>query len=225
MQQHIARQILILAAERIIDPRAETRVAAGISSRMHQQIRARMQRKTRDHGADKRDVVHAGGDVRKQFAHGHSGLTMLRELPRTLHPVAIGFLLGAHLIEAVKRFSIEVVKFWLRIESIDVRNPARHVTENDVFYFGSEMRRRSGQARVGPIRHERGKGHQTEAVGGSPQDVTARQPRRSTTGTISVRSIARGTHRRYTNSLRLKIEWAMSFQTSRLSRSLSGATS
>ena len=186
MQQHIAGQILIFAAERIIDPGAETRVSADIASRMHQQIRARMQRKARDHGADNRDVVHAGGDVRKQLADRNPGLPMLREFPRTLHPFAIGFLLGAHLIEAVKRFSIEVGKFRLRIESIDVRDPAGHVTENDVLYFGSEMRRRSGEIRVGPIRHESGKSHQTEAVGGSPQDITARQPRGSTTGTISV---------------------------------------
>ncbi len=73
---------------------------------------------------------------------------MLRKFPRTLHPVAIGFFLGAYLIEPVKRFSIKVGKFWLRIESIDMRDPAGHVAEDYVLCFGSEMRQRAGETRV-----------------------------------------------------------------------------
>src|SRR6266446_6331243 len=143
VQQHISGQIFIFTAERIVDPRAETRVSANISSRMHQKIRAGMQRKARDHGPDKGDVVDAGGDVRKQFAHRHPGLSMLRKFPWTLHPFAIGFFLGAYLIEPVKRFSIKVGKFRLRIESIDVRDPAGHVTEDYVLCFRCEMRHRA----------------------------------------------------------------------------------
>ena len=104
------------------------------------------------------------GDVRKQIAHKDPGLPMLRELPGTLHPLAIGFLLRAHLIEAVERFAIQLGKLWLGVEGIDVRDPARHETENHVLHFGSEVRLRGGEIRVGFIRHQRGKRHQSEAV-------------------------------------------------------------
>ena len=94
---------------------------------------------------------------------------MLLELPRTLHPLAIGFLLGAHLVEAIKGFAVQFGKFRLRVERIDMRDPARHEAENDVLHFGREVRLWCGQIRVGLVGHERRKRHQSEAVGGMPE--------------------------------------------------------
>ena len=89
---------------------------------------------------------------------------MLRELPGTLHPLAIGFLLGAHLIKPVKGLSIQLGKFGLRVESIDVRDPARHIAENHVLYFRNEMQLGGGETGVRSIRHQRRKRHEAEAI-------------------------------------------------------------
>ncbi len=102
MQQNVAGQILVFAAERIIDPGAKAWISTHVASRMHQQVRTRVQWKARDHGSDDRHLVRTAGQVRKQVADPDSRLPVLLELPRTLHPLAIGFLLGAPLVKAVE---------------------------------------------------------------------------------------------------------------------------
>ena len=75
-------------------------------------------------------VVHALGDVGKEFAHGDTGLPVFRELPRRFEQRARLGELHPRLRTRV-RFAVIAVQQRLGVEGIDLARAALHEQEDD----------------------------------------------------------------------------------------------
>src|SRR5262245_21266816 len=141
-QRNEPGQITILGAEAIERPGTETwTIEDGVAGVDRQQGRTVRHLVASIHRADYADVIDAGGNVRKQFADFNPALSMLLELPRRGEQIAgsgeFKFGFGDR-----QRFAVHLGELWLRVERIDMRNPAVHEQEYDPLRTRSELRRR-----------------------------------------------------------------------------------
>ena len=138
-EHHEARQVLVVGAEAVGEPRAERWAADLGVAGVHHQHRRLVVRDVGVHGADEADVVGAAADVRKQLAHLHAALAVLLERERRLEQ-APGLPFGRD-VPAGQRLPVVLVEHRLGVEAVDLRQAAVHEQEDDVLRPGGVVER------------------------------------------------------------------------------------
>ena len=184
---HEAGQVLVDAAEAVVHPRAETRVAGEDFARVHLQHGRAVNGRIGRHRVKKGDVVHAGRQVGEEVADPLAALAVLLELP--LRPDDAALVLLAAAAEGLDGdgLAVEVVELRLVVEGVDVRRAAVHEEEDDALGLGRQ-RRRLRRERVGELvvrlggrglveeaglREQAGQGDAGEAGAGFPEELAA----------------------------------------------------
>ena len=103
------------------------------------------------HAVNKRNVINALAQIRKQVGHIFSALTILFEFPTGLNDTTFVFVTTTPKRFHVDRLAVHPIHLWLVVESIDVAGTAIHKQKDDGFCFGREMGC-LGSERVGPFR-------------------------------------------------------------------------
>ena len=144
-EHDVAGQVLVLGAEAVGEPRAERRTADLDVAGVHHQHRRLVVRDVGVHRADHADVVGARADVREELADLEAALAVALERERRLHQRA-GLALGRD-GAARQRLAVVLVEHRLRIEAVDLRQPAVHEQEDDVLGARGmvQARRRRGR--------------------------------------------------------------------------------
>ena len=88
-QHDEAGQVLVVAAQAVVDPGAEAGPAGDGMAGVQEQHAVGVQRQVGLHRADDGQVVGAGGDVREQVADRQAGLAVAAEAPGAFQPLAI----------------------------------------------------------------------------------------------------------------------------------------
>src|SRR5262249_34831345 len=125
-----AGQVLVRAAQAVVDPRAEARPAGVVAAGVQEQYPGRVQRQVRLHGADGGQVVGAGGDVREQLADRQAAFAVAIELPGALQPAAV--LVGGRVVDLARWLPIQLGQLRLRVKRVDLRDAAVREAEDDV---------------------------------------------------------------------------------------------
>jgi len=182
---HEARQVLRLAAEPVVDPRAHARPAGDLGTRVHEHMRRVVVDRLGGHRAHEADVVHDGAEVRKERAdlgavaaealEGELGRVAEELLPLQLRELlAPGEALGHRL--AVHRRQPR-----LRIEGLELRGPARHRQPDDAPHALRQGQRVDGTAGRGGAEGgavEQGRQrHAPHALGGAAEEGAAGEVR------------------------------------------------
>ena len=137
------------------------------------------------HGADDGQLVRNATDVGEQVTDRDSALPVVLELPGTGEDVAILVEHGALGLER-HRLAGFAVQSRLGIERIDLREPSREVTKNNVLDLGREVGTPGGkwpictglsQSCVGRVSHQGRQGQHPETGGSLAQHFTAGQVR------------------------------------------------
>ena len=175
VEQDVAGQIPVLASQRVGDPGTQAGVPPDVAAGVEQDVAARVQREVGDHGANDRQIVHAGGDVGKELADRDSRPAVFPEGPGTT-------LVGADAVAG--GLAVQLIELGFGIERVHVGDAARHEAEDDVLDLGFVMGgRRRDQAGVGVLGHEGGQGGQSEPVGAQRQHLSPRERSAEATGT------------------------------------------
>ena len=146
----IARQVLVLRAQPVSDPRPHARLAAQHHARIHLERGGRVVAAVADHAFDHAQVVGVPGRVRQQVGHPQPALAMLLPLPRPAHQLVLaGVEDAAHLIRFFEtvwnRLAVQLFQQRFVIEQVHRTRPAIHKQKNDVFGFGREVGRTRGK--------------------------------------------------------------------------------
>ena len=127
VEHDVGRQILILAAETISDPRPEARQTRSHPAAVGDEQRGFMSQVGRVHRPNETDPIHLGGEVRQQLRHVHSAFTVLGKPKRTPHqcPGRPGILdLTGNLVEI--RLAVISSQFLLGIEQVHLAGTTVH---------------------------------------------------------------------------------------------------
>ena len=128
-EHDVARQVLVVGAETVGEPRADRRPAHLRVAGVHHQHRRLVVRNVGVHRTDEADVVRAFADVREQLADLDAGLAVLLEREGRAHQRA-GLAFGGNRA-ARQRLSVVLVEHRLRIEAVDLRQAAVHEQKDD----------------------------------------------------------------------------------------------
>ena len=95
------------------------------------------------HGANHAQVVHTGGDVRKQVADGNPGLPVLLEFERRLQQITG---LGPHELGHLEGqwLAVVAIEHGLGIEQVHMRRTAGHEEEDNPPGLGGKLWRFDG---------------------------------------------------------------------------------
>ena len=134
-----SRQVLVFAAQTVEQPRTHAWPRERLFARVHLQAGAVVVDVVRHHRTNDAQVVDAGRQLRKQFAHLGAGRAMFFECVRRGQQVP-GF--GPFQFRFLKRqrFAVVLSEPRFRIKRIDVRRPARHKEENNALRLRGELR-------------------------------------------------------------------------------------
>ena len=168
LQDHEAREVLVLAAEAVVEPGAGAGVSHEREARVEEVVPLGVFADLARHRTDDREVVGAVGDLREEVRHLDARLA-----------VALGFPRGAHDISVVvedraldrhrHRFSVQFGQGGLGVEGVDVRDAAGHVAEDDVLGLGLERALAGGFGAEGGSGEQAGQGDATKAQGAAAE--------------------------------------------------------
>ena len=141
------RQVLVLGPQTVGDPGPHAREAGERHAAVEVEVRLGVLHERRGHRADDGQFVGDAADVREERADRDAALAVAGERPRTRPDVAVlvehrPFGLERHRPARLGR------QTRLRVERVDVRQPAGHVAEDDVSDPGREVGRPGGQRTV-----------------------------------------------------------------------------
>ena len=184
-EDHEPGQVLVLGAEAVGHPRAHAGEAVERHAAVEVEVGLGVLHERGGHRADDGQLVGHAADVGEERAHRDAALAVVRELPGARPDVAV---LVEHRPLGLERHRPPRLgrEPRLGVERVDVREPPRHVAEDDVPHLGREVRRLRGQravarllreARVGPVGHQGRQRQQAEAGRGLAQHLAARQER------------------------------------------------
>ena len=174
-------QVIVLGADAVVDPRAERRLAREDGAGVHLADAGGVVDAVGLAGADDREVVGTGGDVRDPVGEPLAGLAVL--LPCALRGEQ-GRLRFAHRgddgAEAVREaLARELVEQRLRVVQVHLRRTAFHEEENhalgarlDVADAG--LQRRAGGGDDDILGQQVAEGHGAEAEAGAEEEVATR---------------------------------------------------
>ena len=179
-QHDVTRQIGILAAQTVGDPRTHRRTPDHVGAGVHQRDGRLVIRNIRVHRADDADVFRNAADIGPQLAHFGVGFAVARELERRLHQVA-----GLALREnraAGQRLPVVLLQHRLGIEGVHVRHAAVREQENDPLGARLEVQllqhSRSARGGFGGLQRTAehvGERHHAEAPAHLGESLTARK--------------------------------------------------
>ena len=135
-----AGQVLVHAAQAVVDPRAEARAAGEDLARVHLQHRRAVDRRVGGHRVQEGDVIDARGQVREQVADPLAALAVLLELPLRPDDPALVLLAAAAEGLHLHGLAVQAVQLRLVVERIDVAGPAVHEQEDHALRLGGEVR-------------------------------------------------------------------------------------
>ena len=184
-EDHEARQVLVLGAEAVGHPRPHAGEAVERHARVEVEVGLGVLHERGGHRADDGQLVGHAADVGEERAHGDAALAVTGELPGARPDVAV---LVEHRPLGPERHRPPRLgrEPGLGVERVDVRQPPRHVAEDDVLHLGREVRRLRGQravarllreTRVGPVGHQGRQREQAEAARRLAQHLPARHER------------------------------------------------
>ena len=179
-----AGQILVHRAEAVVDPRPQTRTARQDLAGVHLQHRGAVDRRVGGHRVDERHVVDALAEVREELADVLARLAVLAEGPLRPDDPALAAATAPAERAHGDRLAVELVKFRLILERVDLTRPAVHEQPDDALRFGGEVdrpdrerirRRRGGCAREDAVlRHQVDERESAETAAGLPEEFTSR---------------------------------------------------
>ena len=172
---HEAGEVLVDAAEPVVDPRTQTGAAGQDLAGVHLEHGRAVDRRVGRHRVQEGDVVDAGGQVREQVADVLAGLAVLLELPlRPDDPALVLLAASAERLDG-DRLAVELVELGLVVEGVDLAGTAVHEEEDDALGPGRQHRLLGGQrvgerARLAPI----GGGSEVAVLAEEPSQAPAR---------------------------------------------------
>ncbi len=175
----ITRQILILRAQPVSDPRAHRWTSRLICAGVHHQARRFVIRNFGIHRPHPADVVGDFAQVRPQFAQIHSALAVLFEREGRFHQLA-GTTLGFD-IAAGQGMAVVFFERGLGIEAIHRRATPVHEQKDDAFDalrvvqmpgHDAAIGRRNSGARQRPSQHSRER-HHAESIADAAESLAA----------------------------------------------------
>ncbi len=176
-QNDEAGQILIERAESVVDPCADAGIATEAVAAVHLVHGRRVVDAVHGAAAEEANVIGDLGEVRPVFGHVGAALSMFGELERALHVVALAALHGGYLLSvAHELLEVHLREHGLGVEGVDVRGPALHHEEDDV--FGLHIRevalRRCEGIFLGLLGEQGAKGDTAEAGAEAVEEAAAR---------------------------------------------------
>ncbi len=145
---HEARQVLVLGAQTVGDPRADARIAhldgAGVPLvvRNHVVVREALA------GVNECQVIHHGRDIREDFRDPRARLSVLLEAEGALHQRPGIALPDLDLAVAFHRHPVVFFQRRLVLEGVDVADAAAHEQRDHRFRARLEVRRLGQQKRI-----------------------------------------------------------------------------
>ena len=121
-----AGQVLVLAAQAVGHPRAQTGMAADDPPRIHHQHRRAVNRRVGIHRMDERHVIDAGGQVRKEVGDILATLAVRTKGPLRANNPPLVFLAAAAKRLHLDRLTVQPVQPGLVVERIDMARTAIH---------------------------------------------------------------------------------------------------
>src|SRR5258708_5997801 len=129
---------------------------------------------------DKRDVIHAAADVRKQITDIFTALPVLFELPFRTYDATFALMSAAAKRFNRYRLAIQWIKIGLIIKRIDVRRAPVHKEKDNGLRFGIVMRllncERIGKVGEPVARQHAAERHGPKAAPNFPEEFAARAP-------------------------------------------------
>ena len=149
------RQVLVLGAEAVGDPRPQAGEPVERHAAVEIEVGLGVLHERRGHRADDGQFVGHAADVGKERADGDAALAVMRELPGARPDVAV---LVEHRPLGLERHRPPRLgrQPRLGVERVDVRQPPRHVAEDDVLHLRRKVRRLRGERAALPFLHESG---------------------------------------------------------------------
>ena len=178
-QDHVSRQVCVLTPQSVVHPRSGAGIPRLRKSRVDEVVSLSMLVGDAGHRTNDREVIGTLCDVWKEIAHGQPTLTVVFELPRAGHDVAVG-VEHCRLDRDGHRLAVVELQTRLRVERIDMRHASRHEAKDDAL-----RARRQGAAWVKrgsvfrgeqawPMRRQQsGQRRQTKANGAASEHVAA----------------------------------------------------
>jgi hypothetical protein len=139
--RHVRRQVLVLTAESVADPRTRARKTFEDRSRVHEHAARSVRVRLRLHRVDEGDVVDVLRHVRQQRADHRAALAGRCERPRTLHEVAVLSLERDQILFAGQRLAMVLRQRWLKFPQIQMGSAARTEDLKHALRLGRELRR------------------------------------------------------------------------------------
>ena len=166
------RQVLVLAAEPVTEPRAHARTARLLKAGLDERDRRIVIDRFRVHRLDDGDVVHDLCRVRKQFADPRARLTVLRELERRLRDQQLR--LPHRLRDALplpngirNLCALQLHERGLVVKCLELRRTAGLMQEDDALRLRREVRQPDQSAGLRIARLDRGSAANAERSGPS----------------------------------------------------------
>jgi hypothetical protein len=174
----VTRQILILAAQAVRDPRSHRRPVQAALAAVHQAQRRLMIRHVGVHRADHAEIVGESADFFEHLAHFKPALAAFGEFERRFETRAGRALRFEHVRQ---RLAVVLVQHRLRVERIDVRGAAVHEEMHHALRLRLKMRpfqrHRVQRGRGGLLVEQRACRHGAKAHADTLQQFTTRQKR------------------------------------------------
>ena len=135
-----ARQIGILGAEPVTDPRADPGIAAETVAGIHVEVGGRVIDRLPLAAAIDAKFIHDVGKVLEMLTHPETGLADLAEVERRtdIAALAAGHVRRERIVVG-EELAVELIEFWFGIERIDVARTTFHVKKDAVLRLGGEM--------------------------------------------------------------------------------------
>ena len=123
LQDHEAREVLVFAAEAVIEPSSGAGMSHEREAGMEEVIPLRVFADLAGHRADHREVVGAVGDLREEVGHLDARLAVALGFPRAAHDITV-VVEDRALDRHGHRLTIELGEGGLGVEGVDVRDAA-----------------------------------------------------------------------------------------------------
>ena len=177
---HEARQIFILGAETVVDPRPHARANEIDRARVHKQRARAVGHALSMHALEQAEIIHMLGHVREKLAYRLAALAVILEIPKRFLDTVLydlarlsqrpGIIKAHHLAVVIKQLLLVV-------ERINMAHAAGHEEKNHALCPGCMMHQLGGQRiirRRHPMRH-RPRSHRAKATRHGLQGAAARK--------------------------------------------------